>query len=107
LIALIFIMGLFPSPFLNLAKPSVDRWVAHLEKVDPTLAGNPPRSTGTAAARAQVAAPAGTARMAAPAPRRVDAPIRLEAQHIDPSALRRAQPAALKPQVVQPQADKQ
>lgn len=106
LIALIFIMGLYPSPFLNLAKPSVERWVAHLEKVDPTLAGDPAPSTTAPGVRAQVAAPAGNTEVAAPG-RRVDAPIRLDANHIDPSVLRRAQPAALKPQAVRARADDQ
>lgn len=41
LVALIFVMGLFPSPFLGIARPSIERWVAQLEKANPALAGDP------------------------------------------------------------------
>lgn len=41
LVALIFVMGLFPSPFLGLAKPSVERWVEQLERANPEMAGDP------------------------------------------------------------------
>jgi len=56
LVALIFVMGLFPSPFLGLAKPSVERWVQTLEKVNPEMAGDP-RPSARTAARAERARP--------------------------------------------------
>jgi NADH-quinone oxidoreductase subunit M len=40
LIALIFVMGLMPQPFLDLARPGVDRMVARLDQVQPDLAGD-------------------------------------------------------------------
>ncbi|AKU89672.1 NADH-quinone oxidoreductase subunit M [Vulgatibacter incomptus] len=52
LVALIFVMGLFPTPFLGLAGPSVERFVGHLERANPALAGDPAPSTSPAAAAA-------------------------------------------------------
>jgi len=49
LVALIFVMGLFPSPFLGIARPSIERWVAQLEKANPAMAGDPPPSRAPAA----------------------------------------------------------
>lgn len=54
LVALIFVMGLFPKPFLEIARPSVERFVAHMAKAAPELAGDPSPSTGPVAARAAV-----------------------------------------------------
>ncbi|WP_373049489.1 NADH-quinone oxidoreductase subunit M [Vulgatibacter sp.] len=44
LVALIFVMGLFPSPFLDLARPSVERFVGLMERTSPQLAGDLPAS---------------------------------------------------------------
>ena len=44
MIALIFVMGLFPTPFLNLARPSVARFVSLMERNAPELAGDLPAS---------------------------------------------------------------
>ena len=44
MIALIFVMGLFPGPFLDLARPSVERFVAQMARAEPTLAGDMPAS---------------------------------------------------------------
>jgi NADH-quinone oxidoreductase subunit M len=41
LVALIFVMGLYPQPFLALSKPGVDRLVARLQTARPELAGDP------------------------------------------------------------------
>lgn len=53
LVALIFVMGLYPTPFLKLAAPSVDRFISQLEKHDSTLAGDPPASIGAKAMEAK------------------------------------------------------
>jgi NADH-quinone oxidoreductase subunit M len=44
LIVLIFVMGLFPTPFLDLARPSVARFVSLMERTAPELAGDPAAS---------------------------------------------------------------
>jgi NADH-quinone oxidoreductase subunit M len=44
LIVLIFVMGLFPTPFLDLARPSVARFVGLMERTAPELAGDPAAS---------------------------------------------------------------
>lgn len=54
LVVLIFVMGLYPSPFLGLAKPSVERWVQQLERANPEMAGDPVRSAGSAGQRQAV-----------------------------------------------------
>jgi len=80
LVVLIFVMGLFPSPFLGIAKPSVERWVGQLEKANPAMAGDPAPS---AASREQRRA---EAPVVMPAPT-----IQVDAKGIDPSVLRAAQ----------------
>ncbi|HWV39017.1 MAG TPA: NADH-quinone oxidoreductase subunit M [Vulgatibacter sp.] len=71
LVALIVVMGLYPTPFLRIAAPSVDRFVAHLERANPALAGDPVSSTTAVAAAAKPPAPTPTAQVTAPP--RVDA----------------------------------
>ena len=44
LIVLIFVMGLFPTPFLDIARPSVGRFVAQMQRAAPELAGDLPPS---------------------------------------------------------------
>lgn len=50
LVALIFIMGLFPAPIIDIARPSIGRFVAQMEKARPELAGDLPSSVGGKAA---------------------------------------------------------
>ena len=49
LVALIFVMGLFPSPFLDIARPSVSRFVAQMQRAAPELAGDLPASAAPVA----------------------------------------------------------
>jgi NADH-quinone oxidoreductase subunit M len=41
ILILIFVMGLFPTPFLDLARPGVERLVARIEAAAPAVAGDP------------------------------------------------------------------
>jgi NADH-quinone oxidoreductase subunit M len=60
LVALIFIMGLFPTPIIDIARPSIGRFVAQMEKARPELAGDLPASTATRAAALAPPAEAGS-----------------------------------------------
>jgi len=62
LVALIFVMGLFPSPFLDIARPSVSRFVAQMQRAAPELAGDLPASAAPVAV--------GTVKGTAPVPNR-------------------------------------
>lgn len=60
LVALIFVMGLYPGPFFRIMEPSVERFVGQMQRAAPDLAGDLPPSTAPAVALpTQRAVPAG------------------------------------------------
>jgi len=88
LVVLIFVMGLFPGPFLEIAGPSVDRFISQMEQHNSELAGDPPPSIYAGKAKtADAGAPAGDmAAAAAVAPGRgrlLDPGV----IHLDPAAI--------------------
>ena len=85
LVVLIFVMGLYPTPFLRIAAPSVDRFVAHLERANPALAGDPVSSTSAVAA----AAPPAAAPQAAPPKASVERLMPTRRPVLSPEAMQR------------------
>ena len=94
LVALIFVMGLFPKPFLALAEPGVKRFVAKMEQARPELAGDPRPQVGPLAVLQRAIAPtAPTAQVRGPTP--AGLPTLPGGRAIPPTALR-GPPAAFR-----------
>lgn len=57
ILVLIFVIGLFPGPFLDLARPGVERLIARVEAAAPAEVGDPPASFRAAGAPGAPGAP--------------------------------------------------